>query len=238
MGWFRFKGKDSRDFGILIASVPQRIRPERRVKHIVIPGRNGDLTEDEGVYEPYTITMECSTRGSEKLDEIVAWLNGTGELILSTEPDKVYKASIYNKISISDVVYLYNSFLLQFRVQPLKASVNAFNERIEMEKPSQNGTGKVYQIYNRGTVCSKPTITIYANSDVMLHLNDNLIRLFGVDGHITIDSEMMEAYKDSENANGKVSMTKGFPCFEVGDNSFRVRGVVDKIVIEPKWRWL
>ena len=62
----------------------------------------------------------AAPEGAKILDEILAWLNGAGELILCTEPDKVFRASIYNKISVSDMIYLYNSFLLQFRVQPLQ----------------------------------------------------------------------------------------------------------------------
>ena len=30
MGWFHFKGKDSRDFGILISAAPEKVRAERR----------------------------------------------------------------------------------------------------------------------------------------------------------------------------------------------------------------
>lgn len=84
------------------------------------PAETGELTVDEGTYAPYVLSVECSTRGNENLDEILAWLDGAGELILCTEPDKVFRASIYNKISVADMIYLYNSFLLQFRVQPFQ----------------------------------------------------------------------------------------------------------------------
>ena len=47
MGWFSFKGKDSRDFGILISAAPEKVRAERRVEQVTIPGRNGELTVDE-----------------------------------------------------------------------------------------------------------------------------------------------------------------------------------------------
>ena len=136
MGWFHFKGKDSRDFGILISAAPEKVRAERRVEQVTIPGRNGDLTVDEGTYAPYVISVECSTRGNENLDEILAWLNGAGGLILCTEPDKVFRASIYNKISVADMIYLYNSFLLQFRVQPFKYSVNAAGDALELTAPT------------------------------------------------------------------------------------------------------
>lgn len=83
MGWFHFKGKDSRDFGILISAAPEKVRAERRVEQVTIPGRSGELTMDEGTYAPYVLSVECSTRGSENLDEILAWLDGAGSLIFA-----------------------------------------------------------------------------------------------------------------------------------------------------------
>lgn len=229
MGWFRFKERDSREYGILIASVPQKVRPERRVEHITVPGKNGDLTQDEKTYEPYTLSLECSTRGSEKLDEIAAWLDGAGELILSTEPEKVYQASIYNKIAVSDMIYLYNSFLLQFRVQPFKYSVNAAGDALGLTTPTT--------ICNRGTVYSEPIITIHGSGDMILRINEADFPLYDVEGSITIDSEMMEVCKDTENQNSKFGAAD-FPKFQVGENTISWTGNVTKVEIEPRWRWL
>lgn len=229
MGWFKFKGKDSRDFGILISSALQQTKPERRVEHITIPGRNGELTQDEDTYEPYTISMQCSTRGSDRLDEIVTWLNGAGELILATEPDKVYKASIYNKIAISDVIYLYNSFLIQFRVHPFKYSVNAYGDTLELTTATK--------VRNSGSIYSEPIITVYGSGDITLNINDKNYPLYDVDGSITIDSEMMEVFKGNTNQNSKYGAVE-FPRLEVGENNISWTGNVEKVEIHPKWRWL
>ena len=229
MGWFKFKGKDSRDFGILISSAPQQTKPERRVEHITIPGRNGELTQDEDTYEPYTISLQCSTRGSDRLDEIVAWLNGAGNLTLSTEPDKVYQASIYNKILISDVIYLYNSFLLQFRVQPFKYSVNAFNDALELTAPTK--------IKGKGTEYAEPIITVHGSGTITLSINGKDFPLYSVDGSITIDSEMMEVFKGNTNQNSKYGAVE-FPRLEVRENEISWTGDVEKVEIHPKWRWL
>lgn len=229
MGWFRFKGIDSREYGILISSVPERVRPKRRVKEIEIPGRSGILTQDEGAYDAYVIQMECSTRGGDRLDEIVAWLNGAGELILSTEPDKVYRASIYNKISIADQIYLYNSFLLQFKVQPFKYRANPLRDDLELTAPTI--------IRNSGTIYSEPIITVYGSGDITLSINDVDYPLYGVSEYITIDSEMMEVFKENMNQNSKYG-GETFPRFEVGENAISWTGNVTKIEIQPKWRWL
>ena len=229
MGWFRFKGKDSKDFGVLIYGAPQRTKPERRVERITIPGRNGELTQDEDTYEPYTISMQCSTRGSDRLDEIVTWLNGAGELILATEPDKVYKAFIYNKIAISDVIYLYNSFLIQFRVHPFKYSVNAYGDTLELTTATK--------VRNSGSIYSEPIITVYGSGDITLTINEKDFPLYSVDGSITIDSEMMEVFKGNTNQNSKYGAVE-FPRLEVGENNISWTGNVEKIEIHPKWRWL
>ena len=229
MGWFKFKGKDSRDFGILISSVPQQTKPERRVERITIPGRSGELTQDEDTYEPYTISMQCSTRGSDRLDESVTWLNGAGELILATEPDKVYKAFIYNKIAISDVIYLYNSFLIQFRVHPFKYSVNAYGDTLELTTATK--------VRNSGSIYSEPIITVYGSGDITLTINEKDFPLYSVDGSITIDSEMMEVFKGNTNQNSKYGAVE-FPRLEVGENEISWTGNVEKVEIHPKWRWL
>ena len=229
MGWFRFKETDSREYGILISSVPERVRPERRVKEIEIPGRSGNLTQDEETYDAYVISMECSTRGSDRMDEIITWLNGAGDLTLSTEPDKVYQASIYNKISISDQIYLYNSFLLQFKVQPFKYNINPFADELTLTAQTI--------IRNGGTVYSEPIITVYGSGDITLSINGTDFPLYGVNESITIDSEMMEVFKGTANQNSKYG-GETFPRLEVGENAISWTGNVSRVEIQPKWRWL
>ena len=219
MGWFHFKGKDSRDFGILISAAPEKVRAERRVEQVTIPGRSGELTMDEGTYAPYVLSVECSTRGSENLDEILAWLDGAGELILCTEPDKVFRASIYNKISVADMIYLYNSFLLQFRVQPFKYSVNAAGDALELTAPTT--------IRNSGTVYSEPLITVYGSGDITLTINGADFPLYGVQESITIDSEMMEVFKGNTNQNGKYGGAE-FPDLRSGRTKSAGRGMSAK----------
>mgnify|MGYP000854494917 CR=1 FL=1 len=218
--------------GILISSMPDIVKPKRREEEITIPGRNGILTLDEGTYEEYTLSIACGTRGPARLREITAWLDGSGELILSTEADKVYKAKISNAISISDVIYLYTSFLVQFKVFPFKYSLNGVKSQGE-DFIITSATS----INNKGSVYSQPTITIYGSGNITLYINDISYGFTDVDGAITIDSEMMEVYKDGVNANSKYAALD-FPRFEVGENRIGWTGNVIKIEVEPKWRWL
>lgn len=228
-GYFIFKGIDSRDMGILISSMPERVKPQKRIREIVIPGRQGSLIEDEGCYESYTLSMECGCRGADRLDEVITWLDGSGDLILCTEADKVYRATVHNAISIGDVIYLYNYFLIQFQVFPLKYSVNTFGDGLSLRAPQR--------IYNKGTVYAEPTITVYGSGDILLTINGEEFGLLDVSGHVTINSELMEVYRGNVNCNNQFQGWE-FPRFVVGENKISWFGNVERVEVEPKWRWI
>lgn len=113
------------------------------------------------------------------------------------------------------MIYLYNSFLLQFRVQPFKYSVNAAGDALELTAPTT--------IRNSGTVYSEPIITVFGSGDVTLTINGADFPLYGVEESITIDSEMMEVFKGDTNQNGKYGGAK-FPRFEVREKRNQLDG--------------
>lgn len=227
--WFTFKGIDSREMGVIVTAMPETVRAERRIESITVAGRNGSLHTDEGVYESYDRTMECALIKRAKLDEITAWLVGSGEMTFSTEPDKVYRVTIANKISIAQMMRVFQKFQVVMDTQPFKYSVNAAGDALELTAPTT--------IRNSGTVYSEPLITVYGSGDITLTVNEADFPLYGVDESITIDSEMMEVFKEDTNQNGKYGGVE-FPRFEVGKNEISWTGNVSKIKIQPRWRWL
>lgn len=227
--WFTFKGVDSREMGVIVTAMPETVRAERRVESITVAGRNGSLHTDEGVYESYDRTMECALIKRAKLDEITAWLVGSAEMTFSTEPDKVYRVTIANKISIAQMMRVFQKFQVILDTQPFKYSVNAAGDVLELTAPTT--------IRNSGTVYSEPLITVYGSGDITLNINEADFPLYGVEESITIDSEMMEVFKGNANQNGKYGGAE-FPRFEVGQNEIRWTGNVSKIKIQPRWRWL
>lgn len=227
--WFTFKGVDSREIGVIVTAMPETVRAERRVESVTVAGRNGSLHTDEGVYESYDRTMECALIKRAKLDEVTAWLVGSGEMTFSTEPDKVYRVTIANKISIAQMMRVFQKFQVVMDTQPFKYSVNAAGDALELTAPTT--------IRNSGTVYSEPLITVYGSGDITLTINGADFPLYGVQESITIDSEMMEVFKGSTNQNGKYGGID-FPRFEVGKNEISWTGNVSKIKIQPRWRWL
>lgn len=227
--WFTFNGIDSREMGVIVTAMPETVRAERRIESITVAGRNGSLHTDEGVYESYDRTMECALIKRARLDEITAWLVGSGEMTFSTEPDKVCRVTIANKISIAQMMRVFQKFQVILDTQPFKYSVNAAGDALELTAPTT--------IRNSGTVYSEPLITIYGNGDITLNINGADFPLYGVQESITIDSEMMEVFKGNTNQNSKYGGAD-FPRFEVGKNEISWTGNVSKIKIQPRWRWL
>lgn len=227
--WFTFKGVDSREMGVIVTAMPETVRAERRVESVTVAGRNGSLHTDEGVYESYDRTMECALIKRAKLDEVTAWLVGSGEMTFSTEPDKVYRVTIANKISIAQMMRVFQKFQVVMDTQPFKYSVNAAGDALELTAPTT--------IRNSGTVYSEPLIMIYGSGEITLTINGADFPLYGVQESITIDSEMMEVFKGDTNQNGKYGGAD-FLRFEVGKNEIRWTGNVSKIKIQPRWRWL
>lgn len=227
--WFTFKGIDSRDMGIIVTSMPETVRPERRMESITIAGRNGTLHTDEEAYESYDRTMECAIKKRAKLDEIAAWLVGSGEMRFSTEPDKVYRVTISNKISISQMMRMFQKFQVIMDTQPFKYNINPFADELTLTAQTI--------IRNGGTVYSEPIITVYGSGDITLNINGVNFPLYGVNESITIDSEMMEVFKGNSNQNSKYG-GETFPRLEVGENAISWTGNVSRVEIQPKWRWL
>lgn len=232
--FFIFKGINSLDMGIIVTSMPAVVRPKRRVDTVTIQGRNGVLHVDDNSYENYTKTVECAIMNRKGIDEIAAWLVGTGEAIFSTEPDKIYRVRVDNQIDINQMLNVFQKFQVNFDTYPFKYSVNCYDDTVSLIEEKS--------LYNRGTIYSEPKITVYGNGAVVLTINDVDYGLSNVNGYITIDSEIMEVYKDNVNKNADYTPPevedRMFPILEVGENTIEWTGTVERIEIVPRWRWL
>jgi phage-related protein len=222
--YFIYKGVSSEDMNIIINKLPAPERPQADILLISVQGRDGFLTIDNGTYQGTVKSCECSLDNG-NIDNISSWLTGSGEVIFSNESDKKYKATIINKIPFSKIIPTFNTFIIQFECQPYKYSID---ENIITLKSAGI-------ILNNG-VLSKPVITVYGTGNIDLSINDNTIHLKNIVDYVTIDSELMDCYKDTILKNN--DMLGEFPTLQSGSNFISWTGTVSKIEIKPKWRWL
>lgn len=227
--WFEFKGIDSRYMGVIVTAMPDMVRAEKRVASVTIPGRSGSLHTDADVFESYVRTMECAVKKRENIDEIAAWLVGSGKMRFSTEPDKVYDVTISNKVSISQMMRMFQRFMVSMDTQPFKYLYKSARDTLILTEPT------IFR--SKGNIFSEPIITVYGTGNITLTINGTEFPLENVAGSISIDSEMMEVFKGAENQNNKYGTT-AFPRLEIEKNEISWTGAVEKVEIVPRWRFI
>lgn len=206
--------------------LPERISPKRRDEAITISGRHGTLTATDGTFEPYILQAEFIAKDLSKTDKICSHFKGEGDLIFSDNENRKYKARVNNQIEFSRIIRSLKRFVAEFEVQPFM--YEAISSTLTLTEPTS--------IFNTGTFESEPIITIYGQGDITLTINNLNLILNGIDGKITINSEILNAYSGALLLNNK--MSGDFPNFSVGENIISWTGSVMKLEIMPNWRWI
>lgn len=227
-----WKNKSNKEFeGLIITNLPPITKPKMKVNKVEIEGRDGDIIENLG-YESYTKNVGIGLTRNFDIDAIIKYFTGSGELILSDEPNKVYIASIYDDVDYEKLL-LVRKATVKFHVQPYKYLKNE-------NKVIQNITTqtKVYVI-NQGLEIAKPIIKLYGTGKVEIAING--VNTFQYEfptneQYVLINSLEEEAYYENEYRNR--NMIGEFPKLEVGTNEITWTGNLTKIEIEPKSRWL
>lgn len=95
-------------------------------------------------------------------------------------------------------------------------------------------------ITNSGNTKSKPTIKLYGSGTINLYLNNYQIFAInlGDEEYIVLDCEKMEAYKDSILKNRLVTGNFDNFSLNVGENTIKWFGNVDRIEVSNYSRWL
>ena len=215
--------------GLLISELSPITKPQMRTSITEIEGRDGDIVEELG-YASYNKPLKIGLTRDFDIDQIIKYFSGSGDLILSNEPDKVYKASIYSKIDYERLLR-FKTAEIEFHVQPYKFLLNEppFILNINEE------TG--FMVSNVGLEKSKPIITLYGEGEVQISINGRDVFLINIDDEfVVVDSLIEEAYKGSILKNR--NMKGEFPMLETGINTIEWTGNLTKIKVEPKSRWI
>lgn len=228
--WFEWNGVRSTEYGIYVDTQPPITRPLERVTHTNIPGRSGSLTQTEGedVYEDLVLTAQCVMKDAAKITEIMRWLKGSGKVVFANRRGGFYYARVNNLIPFDKIVRgrENRAFPIVFRCKPF------WYLEEEGAIPAVNGG----RIYNTGSVYAEPIITITGSGDGEIQIGETLIELTGIDGSITINSELQEAYSENESVNDK--MAGEFPKLAIGENEIRWSGGITSVMVRKNERYL
>lgn len=226
MAYFIYNDIDSRNMGVVLKTLPPITRPNRRTEQITIPGRNGTLTVDEGTYDSMSVSLECYLKPGFDPRKVTNWLNPSGKITFSDEPDKYYNARIINSIPLSRVFRISRSFIIQLELQPFAYSKEIFVKKIN--------SGVAYSFYiDEATANMYPYIKVTGSGEIELTINGTTMKIYPNE-YIELDCELQVAYKDSEGANERVYGS--FFNLVPGTNTISIFG--DYTEIEIKYRKL
>lgn len=217
--------------GLIITNIPPITKPKMKTSITKIDGRDGDIIEELG-YESYTKSIGIGLARNYDIDRVMKYFTGAGELIISDESDKVYKAQIIEKIDYERLIR-FKTAVVKFYTQPYKYLKDEKSIILDINNETS------LKITNVGLEKSKPIITLEGTETVEISLNGfNLFKYVFPENEtkVVIDSLEEEAYLDNVLKNRNMLGT--FPIFEVGENTISWSGNLTKISIEPKSRWL
>lgn len=231
MGYFIFKNIDSRDVkGLITSELPPICKPKMRTQVLTLDGRDGSIITPLG-FEAYKKTVKIGLTLGYNIDNIIAWLNGAGQVIFSNEPDKYYNAQIIEAIDYERLLRFKTANIV-FDVQPFKYSTTERTRTFDVDG------SQFIKIANAGNYTAKPLIKINGSGTINLSVNgvQACTLELQTNDNITLDSAEQEAYDDNGFRNR--SMNGNFPVLTVGTNTLSWTGTITEIQISQYSRWL
>lgn len=227
-----FNGKSFIDFGVFISGAGTFDAPERDTEKVEIPGRNGDLTIDNGRYKNIPIKYPAFIVNSfssnvEGLRNYLLTQKGYKRLEDTYHPEEFRMGKIAGGFTTKPVAELWaGEFDLEFDCYPQRFLKSG---EIPVEF-TQAGT-----LENRQLTEAKPLIRAYGTGS--FEIGGVAVEITQADGYTDIDCELEEAYKDtlSTDKNGMIILTDGiFPTLMPGSNTVTLSGIT-KLEIRPRW---
>lgn len=231
MGVIIFNNKSSADCRIQVAHPPGYAYPERDYTITHIPGRNGDIIQDNGCYKNVERTYEVSFDVPNEdfatyANAVSAWLHSTtgyARLEDSYEPN-YYRMATYQESNIFENLYNQaGTATIVFECKPqrfLKTGDNTIT--IQNSLTIMNPTG--FEAY--------PLFKVTGTSGV-LTVNGNSIMFSSIDDFVMLDCELQDTYKENINKNSTISGT--FPVLKTGSNTISWTGNISSVTMKPRW---
>lgn len=237
---FYYNGYSSGHFGAYIGGQGSFNAPARDVTKVSIPGRNGDLIQDNGRYLNTTVTYNLVLVNTnvqpEVLSSIKSWLLAPAGSYKRLSDD--YETGIYRFARLAGGLdwemgpWLHTGKTqVIFDCRPQKY-LNDGDVDVEITE-----SGTPIQLYNPTLFDAEPVMTIYApSSGGEIKINGKSVKLTSCNAYTTINSISKECYKGSTNKNGTVELQDyKFPVLVPGENSIDFVSGVTKVVIRPRW---
>lgn len=229
----KINGVDTRVYDIYQRERIDIPSPEQDVEHVEIRGRHGTLTKKNGFKDILLhvefIFYEKGKSFKKAFNSFKLLVMNAKTLTVNNEEDLYYKVKF---VEIEDAINVRNDvgeFTVNFTLDPFQ---------YEADNPTEIITSRT-TINNPGYE-AEPVMTAHCNGTGNIYINDQEITIQNVNGTITIDSEMQNAYRiaDGYVTNLNSHMIGRFPVLEHGQNTISFDGDISKIELIKNVRWV
>lgn len=224
-------GKSTLDFNTWISGGGTYGTPSRDVDIVSVPGRNGDLTFDNGRFNNISVAYDAFI--TEKFNENIAALRaflgsltGYKRLEDTYHPDEyrmaLFTAGVQPKTTTLNRA---GSFTLTFNCKPQRFLKSG-------ERPIEFEAGG--SVLNNTLFEARPLLRVYGTGT--FGIGSTTITITSANDYTDIDCDLMDAYKDGTNCNANVTLNSGsFPVLSPGSNGVTLGTGITKIIIYPRF---
>lgn len=234
MGIIKYNGNSSDEVGIVVETPPNYEIPERNYEIISVPGRNGDIVIDlnsyKNVVREYNIAIgEEDGDFSVLSSKIANWLySGHGYLRLEDSylPEYYMMAAVIAPNNIINILQQAGRATVQFNRKPQRFLKSGDRSIIVTKQTT---------LFNPTQFDSKPIIIVNGAGSGVVNIGGYSVKIENLEDEITIDCELEESYKGTNNQNKKVTLSNGYPLLVPRDNIVNFSGGITKVTIIPRW---
>lgn len=220
-----FKGVQASTHNVVVNKLPPFKRATQRINTIKIDGKDGVVTQELG-YDGYVLPVVITLMDVSKVNDVIAWLSGEGQLINSDDPTRYVNACVYNEVSYERLTTLKQAKVEFLVKDPFRYLLSESNTTI-------TSAGNVT---NSGTYKSLPLIKLTGSGLVTVSINGRQFTYNFDTPYVYIDSQSQEAYHLNVSKNRKLG--GDFPFLDVGVNAISWTGTVTEMVITKRTRYL
>lgn len=225
-----WKGVTDASLGVVTRSM-KFIQAGHRYEVSQVEGRDGSDYTLLG-RESYILKVDIELMPSANIDNVMAWLSGTGTLVRADDPLKYVTAVILSSIEYSKIQSTKQATVEFFVPDPYRYLVTESTQTIT----SFPGT-----IVNSGTAIAKPLLKIYGTGTIDMTLNGvNFSYVFDTNTYVHIDCDTMDAYYGSFSKNRSLTIVGDvFPTLSPGNNTLTLNsGTVTQVIVTKRSRFL
>lgn len=226
-----FGDHGSDEFEIYISGEGTFNAPSRDVETVTVPGRNGNLTIDNGRFENIEVNYPAYIRRDFRLFAGAArdWLLSSAgyRRLEDTYHPEFYRMARFSGPLDFEMRFLNLSGECTLTFDCLPQRFDKIGE-VPVEMTSAGSLSNPY------FQTAKPFIRVYGTAAGNLSVGDLIVQIKAIDGYVDLDCETQNAYKGATNCNGNIYAPE-FPTLPAGTTGVSWDGGITRVEITPRW---